>query len=76
MFRSQQQLRRCQSELNKQVKQSSSVIQEKVPFNDTSKYFATELRVVAGRALAKNINVFAADTITTFSLRVNSVMLH
>ncbi|MEQ2205475.1 hypothetical protein XENOCAPTIV_031012, partial [Xenoophorus captivus] len=32
---SQQQLRRCQSELNRQVKQSSSVIQEKVPFNDT-----------------------------------------
>ncbi|XP_070771795.1 protein phosphatase 1 regulatory subunit 21 isoform X3 [Enoplosus armatus] len=31
----QQQLRRCQSELNTQVKQSSSVIQEKVPFNDT-----------------------------------------
>ncbi|MED6251659.1 hypothetical protein ATANTOWER_001027, partial [Ataeniobius toweri] len=31
----QQQLRRCQSELNSQVKQSSSVIQEKVPFNDT-----------------------------------------
>lgn len=31
----QQQLRRSQSELNKQVKQSSSVIQEKVPFNDT-----------------------------------------
>lgn len=35
---SQQQLRRCQSELNRQVKQSSSVIQEKVPFNDTSEY--------------------------------------
>uniref|UniRef100_A0A3Q3MMY2 Protein phosphatase 1 regulatory subunit 21 n=1 Tax=Labrus bergylta TaxID=56723 RepID=A0A3Q3MMY2_9LABR len=32
---SQQQLRRCQSDLNRQVKQSSSVIQEKVPFNDT-----------------------------------------
>ncbi|XP_061693884.1 protein phosphatase 1 regulatory subunit 21 isoform X2 [Syngnathoides biaculeatus] len=31
----QQQLRRCQSELNTQLKQSSSVIQEKVPFNDT-----------------------------------------
>lgn len=31
----QQQLRRCQTELNHQVKQSSSVIQEKVPFNDT-----------------------------------------
>ncbi|XP_056147718.1 protein phosphatase 1 regulatory subunit 21 [Lampris incognitus] len=31
----QQQLRRCQSELNRHVKQSSSVIQEKVPFNDT-----------------------------------------
>ncbi|KAL0983855.1 hypothetical protein UPYG_G00133780 [Umbra pygmaea] len=31
----QQQLRRCQSELNSQVKASSSVIQEKVPFNDT-----------------------------------------
>lgn len=33
---SQQQLRRCQTELSRQVKQSSSVIQEKVPFNDTS----------------------------------------
>lgn len=33
---SQQQLRRCQAELSRQVKQSSSVIQEKVPFNDTS----------------------------------------
>ncbi|CAG09468.1 unnamed protein product, partial [Tetraodon nigroviridis] len=32
---SQQQLRRCQAELSRQVKQSSSVIQEKVPFNDT-----------------------------------------
>uniref|UniRef100_A0A8C5HEP6 Protein phosphatase 1 regulatory subunit 21 n=1 Tax=Gouania willdenowi TaxID=441366 RepID=A0A8C5HEP6_GOUWI len=32
----QQQLRRCQSELNRHMKQSSSVIQEKVPFNDTS----------------------------------------
>lgn len=31
----QQQLRRCQVELNRQMKQSSSVIQEKVPFNDT-----------------------------------------
>uniref|UniRef100_A0AAQ4PYZ9 Protein phosphatase 1 regulatory subunit 21 n=1 Tax=Gasterosteus aculeatus aculeatus TaxID=481459 RepID=A0AAQ4PYZ9_GASAC len=31
----QQQVRRCQSELNRHVKQSSSVIQEKVPFNDT-----------------------------------------
>ncbi|XP_034065565.1 protein phosphatase 1 regulatory subunit 21 isoform X2 [Gymnodraco acuticeps] len=31
----QQQLRLSQSELNRQVKQSSSVIQEKVPFNDT-----------------------------------------
>ncbi|XP_034041553.1 protein phosphatase 1 regulatory subunit 21 isoform X2 [Thalassophryne amazonica] len=31
----QQQLRRCQSELSQQMKQSSSVIQEKVPFNDT-----------------------------------------
>ncbi|XP_032408836.1 protein phosphatase 1 regulatory subunit 21 [Xiphophorus hellerii] len=31
----QQQLRRCQSELSRQVKQNSSVIQEKVPFNDT-----------------------------------------
>lgn len=31
----QQQLRRCQLELSRQVKQSSSVIQEKVPFNDT-----------------------------------------
>uniref|UniRef100_A0A8C5HEV2 Protein phosphatase 1 regulatory subunit 21 n=1 Tax=Gouania willdenowi TaxID=441366 RepID=A0A8C5HEV2_GOUWI len=31
----QQQLRRCQSELNRHMKQSSSVIQEKVPFNDT-----------------------------------------
>ncbi|KAK6301575.1 hypothetical protein J4Q44_G00276280 [Coregonus suidteri] len=31
----QQQLRKCQSELNRQVKKSSSVIQEKVPFNDT-----------------------------------------
>ncbi|KAM8859089.1 protein phosphatase 1 regulatory subunit 21 isoform 1-T1 [Spinachia spinachia] len=31
----QQQVRRCQSELNSHVKQSSSVIQEKVPFNDT-----------------------------------------
>lgn len=40
MFCSQQQLRRCQSELNRQVQQSSSVIQEKVPFNDTSKYLA------------------------------------
>uniref|UniRef100_A0A8C6L268 Protein phosphatase 1 regulatory subunit 21 n=1 Tax=Nothobranchius furzeri TaxID=105023 RepID=A0A8C6L268_NOTFU len=30
-----QQLRRCQSELSRQLKQSSSVIQEKVPFNDT-----------------------------------------
>jgi hypothetical protein len=33
---SQQQLRKCQSELNRQVKKSSIVIQEKVPFNDTS----------------------------------------
>uniref|UniRef100_A0A3P9L855 Protein phosphatase 1 regulatory subunit 21 n=1 Tax=Oryzias latipes TaxID=8090 RepID=A0A3P9L855_ORYLA len=32
----QQQLRRCQTELRTQMKQSSSVIQEKVPFNDTS----------------------------------------
>uniref|UniRef100_A0A3P9L8C9 Protein phosphatase 1 regulatory subunit 21 n=1 Tax=Oryzias latipes TaxID=8090 RepID=A0A3P9L8C9_ORYLA len=31
----QQQLRRCQTELRTQMKQSSSVIQEKVPFNDT-----------------------------------------
>ncbi|XP_059929326.1 protein phosphatase 1 regulatory subunit 21 [Gadus macrocephalus] len=31
----QQQLRRCQAELSRQLKQSSSVIQEKVPFNDT-----------------------------------------
>ncbi|XP_027863241.1 protein phosphatase 1 regulatory subunit 21 [Xiphophorus couchianus] len=31
----QQQVRRCQSELSRQVKQNSSVIQEKVPFNDT-----------------------------------------
>ncbi|XP_068597271.1 protein phosphatase 1 regulatory subunit 21 [Brachionichthys hirsutus] len=31
----QRQLKRCQLDLNRQVKQSSSVIQEKVPFNDT-----------------------------------------
>ncbi|XP_063047838.1 protein phosphatase 1 regulatory subunit 21 isoform X2 [Engraulis encrasicolus] len=31
----QQQLRKYQTELNRQLKQSSSVIQEKVPFNDT-----------------------------------------
>ncbi|CAL8285270.1 unnamed protein product [Arctogadus glacialis] len=31
----QQQLQRCQAELSRQLKQSSSVIQEKVPFNDT-----------------------------------------
>ncbi|XP_056465031.1 protein phosphatase 1 regulatory subunit 21 [Gadus chalcogrammus] len=31
----QQQLRRCQAELSRQLKQSSSVLQEKVPFNDT-----------------------------------------
>ncbi|XP_030627197.1 protein phosphatase 1 regulatory subunit 21 [Chanos chanos] len=31
----QQQLRKYQTELNSQLKQSSSVIQEKVPFNDT-----------------------------------------
>uniref|UniRef100_A0A671YQM3 Protein phosphatase 1 regulatory subunit 21 n=1 Tax=Sparus aurata TaxID=8175 RepID=A0A671YQM3_SPAAU len=52
---SQQQLRRCQSELNRQVKQSSSVIQEKVPFNDTSEYLAPrhlKARDVAGQALS------------------------
>ena len=38
---SQQQLRKCQSELNRHVKKSSIVIQEKVPFNDTSEYYAT-----------------------------------
>ncbi|KAL4593668.1 hypothetical protein GN956_G26402, partial [Arapaima gigas] len=32
----QQQLRKYQMELNKQLEQSSNVIQEKVPFNDTS----------------------------------------
>uniref|UniRef100_A0AAY4CXM5 Protein phosphatase 1 regulatory subunit 21 n=1 Tax=Denticeps clupeoides TaxID=299321 RepID=A0AAY4CXM5_9TELE len=31
----QQQLRKCQIELNSQLQQSSSVIHEKVPFNDT-----------------------------------------
>uniref|UniRef100_A0A669E9B0 Protein phosphatase 1 regulatory subunit 21 n=1 Tax=Oreochromis niloticus TaxID=8128 RepID=A0A669E9B0_ORENI len=57
---SQQQLRRCQSELNRQVKQSSSVIQEKVPFNDTSEYlrsvncaaFQLKARDVAGQAMS------------------------
>uniref|UniRef100_A0A3Q0SSL6 Protein phosphatase 1 regulatory subunit 21 n=1 Tax=Amphilophus citrinellus TaxID=61819 RepID=A0A3Q0SSL6_AMPCI len=55
--RLEQQLRRCQSELNRQVKQSSSVIQEKVPFNDTSEYLVLseniylKARDVAGQAL-------------------------
>uniref|UniRef100_A0A667WZ47 Protein phosphatase 1 regulatory subunit 21 n=1 Tax=Myripristis murdjan TaxID=586833 RepID=A0A667WZ47_9TELE len=58
---SQQQLRRCQSELNRQVKQSSSVIQEKVPFNDTSEQLSAasvfslwvqlKARDVAGQAV-------------------------
>uniref|UniRef100_A0A667X623 Protein phosphatase 1 regulatory subunit 21 n=1 Tax=Myripristis murdjan TaxID=586833 RepID=A0A667X623_9TELE len=57
----QQQLRRCQSELNRQVKQSSSVIQEKVPFNDTSEQLSAasvfslwvqlKARDVAGQAV-------------------------
>uniref|UniRef100_A0A8C9SSZ5 Protein phosphatase 1 regulatory subunit 21 n=1 Tax=Scleropages formosus TaxID=113540 RepID=A0A8C9SSZ5_SCLFO len=34
---SQQQLRKYQMELNRQLEHSSNVIQEKVPFNDTSK---------------------------------------
>uniref|UniRef100_A0A8C5AUX7 Protein phosphatase 1 regulatory subunit 21 n=1 Tax=Gadus morhua TaxID=8049 RepID=A0A8C5AUX7_GADMO len=62
----QQQLRRCQAELSRQLKQSSSVIQEKVPFNDTSEsspaHFPASLslsvraslkaRDLAGQALA------------------------
>lgn len=42
---SQQQLRRCQTELSRQVKQSSSVIQEKVPFNDTSEHLPPSLHL-------------------------------
>uniref|UniRef100_A0A8C4ZL74 Protein phosphatase 1 regulatory subunit 21 n=1 Tax=Gadus morhua TaxID=8049 RepID=A0A8C4ZL74_GADMO len=52
----QQQLRRCQAELSRQLKQSSSVIQEKVPFNDTSEsspaHFPLKARDLAGQALA------------------------
>ena len=66
---SQQQLRRCQSELNRQVKQSSSVIQEKVPFNDTSEYHLD-------KHLFENIDVCVTYTITTFCPGVNSVILH
>lgn len=33
---SQQQLKKYQTELSTQLKHNSSVIQEKVPFNDTS----------------------------------------
>lgn len=63
---SQQQLRRCQSELNRQVKQSSSVIQEKVPFNDTSEYLV----------LFENISILVSDTITTRYPGVSTVTLH
>uniref|UniRef100_A0A4W4EBM7 Protein phosphatase 1 regulatory subunit 21 n=1 Tax=Electrophorus electricus TaxID=8005 RepID=A0A4W4EBM7_ELEEL len=38
---SQQQLRKYQTELSNQLKHNSSVIQEKVPFNDTSEYSST-----------------------------------
>uniref|UniRef100_A0A674MCG8 Protein phosphatase 1 regulatory subunit 21 n=1 Tax=Takifugu rubripes TaxID=31033 RepID=A0A674MCG8_TAKRU len=48
---SQQQLRRCQTELSRQVKQSSSVIQEKVPFNDTSEYLSPRLPSYRGPGL-------------------------
>uniref|UniRef100_H2M5Q3 Protein phosphatase 1 regulatory subunit 21 n=1 Tax=Oryzias latipes TaxID=8090 RepID=H2M5Q3_ORYLA len=55
----QQQLRRCQTELRTQMKQSSSVIQEKVPFNDTMSIFSALLcwpqlkaRDVASQALS------------------------
>ena len=68
---SQQQLRRCQSELNRQVKQSSSVIQEKVPFNDTSEYLP-----LRSRHLFENIYACVTDTITTLCPGVNSVTLH
>uniref|UniRef100_A0A4W4EDU8 Protein phosphatase 1 regulatory subunit 21 n=1 Tax=Electrophorus electricus TaxID=8005 RepID=A0A4W4EDU8_ELEEL len=37
----QQQLRKYQTELSNQLKHNSSVIQEKVPFNDTSEYSST-----------------------------------
>lgn len=63
---SQQQLRRCQSELNRQVKQSSSVIQEKVPFNDTSEYLV----------VFENISILVSDTITTRYPGVSTVTLH
>ncbi len=77
---SQQQLRRCQAELNRQVKQSSSVIQEKVPFNDTSEYLAPTHEdrdsLLQSRDLFEKIYVFVTDTITTSCSGVNSVMLH
>uniref|UniRef100_A0A8C7DJ23 Protein phosphatase 1 regulatory subunit 21 n=1 Tax=Oncorhynchus kisutch TaxID=8019 RepID=A0A8C7DJ23_ONCKI len=55
----QQQLRKCQSELNRQVKKSSIVIQEKVPFNDTSEYYL-KARDVAGQALGFVQDIVAA----------------
>uniref|UniRef100_A0A8C7DLF5 Protein phosphatase 1 regulatory subunit 21 n=1 Tax=Oncorhynchus kisutch TaxID=8019 RepID=A0A8C7DLF5_ONCKI len=57
--RYQQQLRKCQSELNRQVKKSSIVIQEKVPFNDTSEYYL-KARDVAGQALGFVQDIVAA----------------
>uniref|UniRef100_A0A8C7T114 Protein phosphatase 1 regulatory subunit 21 n=1 Tax=Oncorhynchus mykiss TaxID=8022 RepID=A0A8C7T114_ONCMY len=55
----QQQLRKCQSELNRHVKKSSIVIQEKVPFNDTSEYYL-KARDVAGQALGFVQDIVAA----------------
>uniref|UniRef100_A0A3B3RCL3 Protein phosphatase 1 regulatory subunit 21 n=1 Tax=Paramormyrops kingsleyae TaxID=1676925 RepID=A0A3B3RCL3_9TELE len=60
----QQQLKKYQTELSRQLEQSSSVIQEKVPFNDTSEHgpapnltrscllFQLKARDVAAQALA------------------------
>lgn len=78
-FCSQQQLRLSQSELNRQVKQSSSVIQEKVPFNDTSEFLALshglkERSATASRHLFENIYVFVTDAITPLRPGVNRVM--
>ncbi len=77
---SQQQLRRCQSELNRQVKQSSSVIQEKVPFNDTSEYLALTHTdrdsLPQSQHVFEKTYVFVTDTLTTFCPGVNRVKLH
>ncbi|XP_041921492.1 protein phosphatase 1 regulatory subunit 21 [Alosa sapidissima] len=69
----QQQLRKYQMELNRQLKQSSSVIQEKVPFNDTkfsdynslnvpphNRRHQLKARDVAGQALGFVQNLVAA----------------